>query len=112
MQVIISARHFEVTDRLRQLVEERFSRLERFEPRVSRVEVALLDEKNRREVDAQVSVDGSAPLHAHAEAPDFRTAVDQAVDKLGRQLRKNRSRRRDHQAQPKDIPAPGGEAGR
>lgn len=111
MQVIISARHFDVSDRLRSLVEERFSRLSRFEPRVSRVEVALLEEKNRCEVDAQVSVDGSGPVHAHGEAPDFRTAVDQVVDRLGRQLRKSHSRRRDHQARPKDIAVPGEEPG-
>lgn len=104
MQVIISARHFEPSDRLRRLVEERFSRLQRFEPRVARAEVTLLDEKNRCQVQALVSVDGSGPIHAQAEARDFRTALDRAVERASRQLRRNHARRRDHQAAPKEVP--------
>jgi ribosomal subunit interface protein len=103
MQVIVSARHTDVTDRLRKLVEDRFERLDRFEPRVLRAEVTLLEEKNRCEVEAQVSVAGSASIHAHGEARDFRTAVDRVVDRLSRQLRKNHARRRDHQGPPKDT---------
>lgn len=98
MQVIISARHFEVSDGLRQLVVERFSRLERFEERIGRVEVTLLEEKNRYEVEGDLSVDGRGSVHAHAEAADFRTALDQVVAKLARQLKKGRSRYKDHNA--------------
>lgn len=98
MQVIISARHFDVSDGLRQLVEERFSRLERFEERIGRVEVTLLEEKNRYEVEGDLSIDGRGSVHAHAEAPDFRTALDQVVAKLARQLKKGRSRYKDHNA--------------
>lgn len=102
MQVIVSGRHFDVSDELRGVVESRFGKLTRFEPRISRAEVALLEEKNRCEVEATVSVDGAGLLHARAEAPDFRTAVDRTVDRLERQLKKNHSRRRDHQAVPRD----------
>lgn len=102
MQVILSARHFDVSDELRGIVESRFAKLARFEPLVSRVEVALLEEKNRCEVEATVSVDRAGLLHARAEAPDFRTAVDRTVDRLERQLKRHHSRRRDHQALPGD----------
>lgn len=102
MQVIVSARHFDVTEELRGVVEARFGKLTRFEPRVSRAEVTLLEEKNRWEVEATVSVDRAGLLHAHGEATDFRTAVDRAVDKLERQLKRQRSRRRDHQALPRE----------
>lgn len=102
MQVILSTRHFEPTGRITELVEERFARLDRFEPRVSRAEVALLQEKNRFEVQATASVNGAGVLHARAEASDLRTAVDRAVEKLGRQLRRLHSRRRDHQATPRE----------
>lgn len=111
MQVIVSARHFEVTDELRGVVESRFGKLTRFEPRLSRAEVALLEEKNRCEVEARVSVDRAGILHARGEAPDFRTAVDRAVDRLERQLKKQRSRRRDHQAPPPSERTWGGETG-
>lgn len=107
MQVIVSARQFEPHDGLRRLVEERLQRLERFEPRVSRAEVTLLEEKNHCEAEALLSVDRSTPIHARARARDFRTATDRLVDKLSRQLRKHHSRRRDHQAVPRDArPSP------
>lgn len=96
--MIISARHFDVSAGLRELVEERFSRLERFEERIGRVEVTLLEEKNRYEVQGDLGIDGGKRVHARAEATDFRTALDKVVDKLGRQLRRNRSRYRDHNA--------------
>ena len=98
MQVIISARRFDVSDGLRRLVEERFSRLERFEERIGRVEVTLLEEKNRYEVEGDLSIDGRGSVHAHAEAADFRTALDRVVDKLARQLKKSRSRYKNHNA--------------
>lgn len=101
MQVIVSARRFDVTDELRRVVEGRFAKLSRFEPLVSRVEVVLLDEKNRCEVEARVSVDRGGILHARGEASDFRTALDRTVERLERQLRKHHSRRRDHQASPR-----------
>ena len=102
MQVIISARHFDVSDGLRRLVEERFARLERFDERIGRVEVTLLEEKNRYEVEGDLSINGRGSLHAHAEAADFRTALDKAVDKLARQLKKSRSRYKNHNAVNKD----------
>lgn len=96
MQVTITGRHFDVSDALRRLVEERFSRLEKFEERIGRVEVTLLEEKNHFEVEGDLSIDGRGTVHAHAEAADFRSAVDRVVDKLARQLKRSRSRYRDH----------------
>lgn len=97
MQLIVSARHFDLSDALRQHVHEEFGSLDKYESRVSRVEVTLLEEKNRRDVEVLCSVDGSGNVHAEAQAGDFRTAVDQARDRLVRQLKKIRSQHRDHQ---------------
>jgi ribosomal subunit interface protein len=102
MQVIISARHFDVSDARRRLVEERFSRLDRFEERIGRVEVTLLEGKNRYEVEGDLSIERRGSVHAHAEAADFRTALDKVVAKLARQLKKSRSRYKNHNAVSKD----------
>ena len=97
MQLIVAARHFDLSDALRQHVHEQFGSLDKYESRVSRVEVTLLEEKNRRDVEVLCSVDGSGNVHAEAQAGDFRTAIDQARDRLVRQLKKIRSQHRDHQ---------------
>lgn len=98
MQIIISTRHAEVTTALREHVEEQLERLVRFDDRVSRIEVTLTEEKKRCIAEANLSVDREAPIHGSAEAADLRSAVDRLSDKLSRQLKKRRSRRREHKS--------------
>lgn len=100
MHVILSARHCEIGDELRDLIEHRFGNLERFEPRATRAEVTVTAERLRYEVEALVSVDGDERVYGRADADEIRSAVDRVVEKLGRQLRRRHGRRRDHQAPP------------
>lgn len=106
MQIIVAARHFDLSDNLKRHVQEKFGDLDRYDERVRKVEVTLTEEKNRRNVDALASVDQAGQFHAEAEDGDFRTAIDTARDRLKRQLKKERSRHRDHQG-PSDATPPG-----
>lgn len=103
MQLIVSSRHFDASDALLQHVEEQFGALDKYESRISRIEITLLEEKNRRDVEALCIVEGGENLHADAQAGDFRTAVDQTRDRLARQLKKLRSQHRDHQGPPDGL---------
>ena len=96
MQVIISARHTEVSAEVRDHIEAQFRRLSRFEPRVSRSEVTLREEGATCVIEAVLSIDGRGPVHGAAEAEMFRSATDRVVDKLAKQLKRVRSRRVDH----------------
>jgi ribosomal subunit interface protein len=98
MDLVISTRHGEISDRQKREVQEQFERLGRYEPRISRVSVTLTDEGDRWEVEAHASVDRGDAVHAHGEGGDPRSAVDAAADRLGRQLRRQRDRHTDHQA--------------
>jgi len=100
MQVTITARNCKVNENLRGWIEEQLLHLKRFEPRALRLEVTLLEEKNGCRVEALATVARAGMLHAEAGAEDFRSAVDRVVEKLARQLRKGRSRRREHQGNP------------
>lgn len=112
MQIIVSGRNVEIAEALRAHIDEQFRRLNRFEPKISKVEVTLTEEKKNRIVEALLSVDGAAPIHGRAQTGDFRSAIDRLIDKLSRQLKKNRSRRRAHKAPAADLaPAPGEEGG-
>ena len=99
MQIIISGRNVDVADGLRTHIEDRFGRLSRFESRASRVEVTLVEEKNRSIAEAVMSVDGAGTMFAKAEAPEVRTAVDRLYDKLSRRAKKGRDIRRSHKSQ-------------
>lgn len=107
MDVVISTRHGDISDRQKAEVREQFERLGRYESRLSRVEVTLTDEGGRWEVEAHASVDRADAVHAHGEGGDPRSAVDTAADRLGRQLRRQRDRHIDHQA-PGAGSTPGG----
>lgn len=98
MKISMTARNFELGDTLREHVDRRFNRLERYYDRVSRVAVTLTEEKRERRVEARAAIDGDVDVHAEAAAPDFRTAVNKVTDKLARQLKRRGDRRRDHHA--------------
>jgi putative sigma-54 modulation protein len=98
MDISMTARHFELNDSLREHVQSRFSRLDRYNQRASRVEVTLTEEKRQKRVEARAAVDGDIDIHAEAVAEDFRSAVNRVSDKLVRQLKRRQERRRDHQA--------------
>lgn len=106
MQVVLSTRHGDISDRLRETVEKQFGRLSRYESRISRVEVTISQEKNRWEVEALAHIDRAEPVHAHAEGADARGTVDEARNKMERQLRRLRERHVDHQGPTKET-APG-----
>lgn len=103
MQIIVSGRNVEIAESLRAHIDEQFRRLTRFDPKISKVEVTLTEEKNRSIVEAHLSVDGAAPIHGRAEMADFRSALDRLVDKLSRQVKKKHSRRKEHKA-PAELP--------
>ncbi len=98
MQISVTARHFDMSDALREHVERRFSHLARFHQRLSRIEATLTDEKREKRVEAFAALDGDVDVHAEAVAHDFRTAVDDVYEKLARQLKRRHDLRRDHQA--------------
>jgi ribosomal subunit interface protein len=98
MDISMTARHFELNDSLREHVQSRLGRLDRYNQRMSRLEVTLTDENRQKRVEALAAVDGDVDIHAEAVADDFRTAVNRVSDKLARQLKRRHERRSNHQA--------------
>lgn len=98
MNISVTARHFVLTEALRDDVEQRLRRLERYHQRVSHVAVTLTEERREKRVEALAGVDGDIDIHAEARATDFRTALGRVSDKLARQLKRRHDRHRDHQA--------------
>lgn len=101
MRTIITARNTDVSE-LRDVIESRFERLERFESRASRADVVFTREKMGTRAAAVVSIDRGRPVHAEAAGPDARTALDRLVDKLVNQLRRYHDRHHAHAAPPMD----------
>jgi ribosomal subunit interface protein len=101
VEVVVKGRHCEVSDRFRSHVEEKLTRLEKYDQRVIRVDVEVSKEANPRLADQQVRVEitirSKGPvIRAEAAAEDKLSALDKAVERLSAQARKASDRRRVH----------------
>jgi len=102
MQIILTCRSCEMDADMRERLQRRFDHLEHYEPRASRAEVTVTAGKKEFDVEALISIDRADRVHAHANAPEMRDAVDRVVEKLKVQLRRLHSRHHEHRAPPMD----------
>ena len=104
MDVVVSSRQCEVSERFREHVEDKLARLEKHDHRIIRVEVLLERERNSRQPDRQVRVELTAKskgpvMRAEAAAEDKMAALDLALDKMSAQMRRAADRRKVHRGQ-------------
>lgn len=98
MHVTITARHCTVSDAVRERALERVDRLAKYEPRASAGDVIFDEENGTRRAEIRVSVDGAPIQVARSDGETFRAALDGALQKVTRQLKREREKRVDHQA--------------
>jgi ribosomal subunit interface protein len=94
MQTTITARHCEITDALR---ERAVTVADKLEPLASRpLEMAIVFDTDgtNQVVELRLLEARNEPLVAKGEAPDHRTALDRAEEKLRRQLEKTNGKPR------------------
>lgn len=90
MDIIISAKHMELTPALKTHVDDRMVRLKKYTDQNLIVDVYLGVEKYRKKVHAVVKGNGFQ-LNSEAEEPDsMYKAIDLCVDKLEKQLRRGK----------------------
>lgn len=104
MDVRIATRHLELSEAFRGHARERASRLSKYAPRLLSVELLFEGDHGTVKTEARADVPGRSLLVARGESTDRRASLDQALNRLGRQLRRYRSKRVDHQAEPASIP--------
>jgi len=98
--VQISARHCDVPADVLERTEALVASLAKYSPRASAAEVVYMEEKLTRIAEVIMHIDGGEPVVARGEGDEFRTALDQVMDRMSRQLRRQRERRTNHKAPP------------
>lgn len=102
MKFNVKGRNITVTDALHSYAEEKLVKLGKNLNSASRLELELFCEKNPRIEDNQVAeatIFTKGPvLRAKATSPDMYASIDKVADKLGRQVRKYRSKLVSHDA--------------
>ncbi len=101
MDVVVSSRYCEVSERFREHVREKVSRLEKHDHRIIRVEALIAKEKNTRQperaVRLELTVLSRGPVvRAEAAAEDKMAALDLALTKMEAQMRRANDRRKVH----------------
>jgi ribosomal subunit interface protein len=101
MEIVVKGRHCEVSERFRSHVEEKLTRLEKYDQRVIRVDVEVSQETNPRlssqGVRVEITIVSKGPImRAEAAAEDKLSALDRAMERLTSQARKAQDRRRVH----------------
>src|ERR671925_1309316 len=98
MRLQVKGRNVEVSDSIRSYAEKKLGKLDRLVADPTRVELELAVERNpavaaNHVAEATVWTKGPV-LRARESSPDMRASIDQLVDKLERQVKRYRDKRR------------------
>ena len=91
MQITITGHQLEVTEALREYINNKFAKLERHFDKITSIRVTLSVEKVKQKIDATLLIAGGEII-ANAEHEDMYAAIDLLVDKLDRQLIKHKEK--------------------
>jgi ribosomal subunit interface protein len=100
MDVRIASKRATVSDADMERARTRVRRLEKYEPRLLTVDVLFDEDHGESTVEVRADVPGLPPLVTRCEASSHRTALDRAMERMSRRLRKERSKRTEHQSPP------------
>lgn len=91
MKVLITGKNIEITDAIRSQTEAKLSKLDKYFHQEINAKVAVSVIKNNQKIEVTIPT-GRTVIRAEATDSDLYNAVDTVVDKLGRQLRKHKTK--------------------
>lgn len=101
MKVVILTRKFELTDDVKERIQKKLDKLDKFFPKETEAKVALKEEGNKTRVEVTIR-QGGAIFRAEESDKEVYNAIDRVEDVLERQIRKNRTRLEKKMHFPKD----------
>mgnify|MGYP000845559589 FL=1 len=93
MKVKVSGKNVEITPALRERAEKKFGKLNKFFKPDTEVLVTMSIEKNRHIVEVTIPFNGVL-IRAEESTQDLYTSIDKTLDKIERQIKKNKTRLR------------------
>jgi len=114
MQLIIRGRNVDITDRLREYVEKKIGKLDRYLPAIHEARVELSVEPTKSAKDRQVCQltlrSNGTILRAEEKSADMFMAIDAVLEKMYRQIARYKGKRYYHKGrgpgEPLPIPEP------
>ncbi len=108
MELTVTARHVQVSERFRRVCSEKLTKIEQYAPRTQRVEVVVSQETSRGAPKGSERVEitciAKGPiLRAEAYADDKYSALDLALDKLSERIRRANTKKKVRRRSGPDI---------
>lgn len=95
MQINLTGHHLDITESLRNYVNDKFERIQRHFDHINNVHVILQVDKLRQIAEAKLNVNGGE-IFANSESEDMYAAIDTLVDKLDRQVIRHKEKMSRH----------------
>lgn len=95
MQVTISGHRIDLTDSMKDYINEKMLRIERHFDHLNSIDVVLHVEKIKHVAEATINAKG-VTLHAKSGTNNMYTSIDELTDKLDSQVRKHKEKITDH----------------
>ncbi len=95
MQIVVSARHADVTGEMKEYAERKASKLLKYYDKIQEIEVVLDCDSAKPRVEIIVNAEHKNMFVARETGDDFFACIDLAVDKLSRQLTKHKDKHRN-----------------
>ncbi len=95
MNIQITGHGIEITSAIRQFTEDKFSKLQRHYNLIQSCHVTFEIEKLEQVAQATILMNKSE-IHAKAQSVDLYSAIDLLLEKLERQLQKNKEKHQNH----------------
>lgn len=92
MNIKLTGKNIEITEAIRDYVEKRLERLEKFEGKNTDINVVCSVEREEQIVEIQINSDGEF-LRVEERNEDLYASVDLVIDRAERQLRKEKEKR-------------------
>ena len=105
MNITINGRHLTVRQDLRDLIEKKLAKFDRFFPGGADASVTCRTEKNNKLIEITINV-GKTLVRAEEASDTFQSALDGCLNSIERQIRKNKTRLEKRMKTDLTIPAP------
>ncbi|MBQ3598774.1 MAG: ribosome-associated translation inhibitor RaiA [Clostridia bacterium] len=102
MKIKINAKKFTVDDRTREYIDKKLAKLDKFFPTDTEATVSLFGKRGEERVELTIQKNGTI-FRAEVAENEYETALIKAIDRIERQIRKNRTRLEKKIHIPKDT---------
>jgi putative sigma-54 modulation protein len=102
MKIKINAKKFTVDDRTREFIDKKFAKLDKFFPTDTEATVSLFGKRGEERVELTIQKNGTL-FRAEVAENEYESALIKAIDRIERQIRKNRTRLEKRIHIPKDT---------